>query len=210
MPKGKLHILEEVTACVLFPTFTHWNATQTLNIREDSPQPPMGDQSSNLWGLPDSYRSILSRHNNHPKGCNCISIVNTGTGKSHFVQLFWFVLCSRREHWSIITEPECCCNPSVGMVTAVHKWRKSTEISGFHSHGTEAKVGKGIRVMLWLWSDSFPLPVPQFLLLNLLRMYMCYVALCLRLLCCLQKWCNPQMLWEWEGLSSLFLTGSYN
>lgn len=87
-------------------------------------------QSSNLLGLPDSYRSILSRQNYHPKGCNCISIANTGTGKSHFIQLFLFVLCSTRGHWSIITKPECCCSPFLEMVTAVHKWKKSTEISG--------------------------------------------------------------------------------
>lgn len=151
----------------------------------------MGDQSSILWGLPDSNGSVLSRHNYHPRRCNCISIVNTGTGKSHFVQIIWFVLCSTRGYWSIITEPECCCNPFVGMVTAAHKWKKSMEISGVVStlmglgprweQGSELHCDFGMIPFLWLClSFSIYEPVEDIHLL-------CCIV-CLRLLCCLQRW----------------------
>lgn len=142
------------------------------------------------------------------------SITNSATGKSFFIQLLQLVLYSpwQKRTWPTTTEPESCCNPSAEMLTAIRKPREplQNQWSPSHSNKMQAKVRTGIKVVLWCWTYFF-CSCLSFSSCELVDYTLCFLMWSISGFCIVCKdCCNPQMLWEWKGLSSLFLTGSCN
>lgn len=144
------------------------------------------------------------------KRCSLLSTAKSGPGKFLFVQLFQFVLCNiwhkrtlARNHRACVLPQPICWDDDGNVWTevgaVVSTLMRCRPTSG---QGSKSSCDCGLFHFLCLCL-SFSV--------NLLITYFCSVTLYIwdwYIVC--QGGCNPQLMWEWKGLPSLFLTGSYN
>lgn len=144
------------------------------------------------------------------KGCSLVSIANSWPGKSLLVQLFQFVLCdiwhkrtlACNHRACVLLQPICwdddgnVWTEAGGVVSTLMRCRP------MRGQGSKLSCDCGpVHFLCLCLSFSVNLLITYFRSVTLFIWDWCIVC---------QGSCNPQLLWEWKGLPSLFLTGSNN